>query len=84
MTFIRESVARILTPLMQTALSAMCHGALEHTAEGWRSSTGRAGIWNSHSIRWLANRQFCLIEGKRATITRQGKQVLVELQGWAA
>lgn len=81
---IRETVARILTPLMQTALSTMSRGPLEHTPEGWRSTTGRDGTWNSHTIKFLANRNYCRIAGKRATITFQGKQVLIELQGWAA
>ncbi len=79
---VREPVARILTPLMRTALDAMCRGAIEHTPSGWASAKG--GTWNSHTIGWLAKREYCAIKNGRASITRFGKETLIGVQGWAS
>jgi hypothetical protein len=80
---IRESACRVLTPMMQDALTAMGKGGLERTPDGWMLPSGK-GPWNSHTIDWLAFKQFCCIEGNRAVQTRHGRETLVGLQGWAA
>jgi hypothetical protein len=81
---IREETARVITPMMREALSAMCKGELEHTPFGWRSTRAIDGTWNSHTIKYLASREFCRINGKRVSITRKGRETLIDLQGWAA
>lgn len=72
-----------LTPFMESALFAMRRGALERQSDGWRSATIR-GLWNSHTIGWMAERGLCRVIGGQATITRDGKAALVQLGAMAA
>jgi hypothetical protein len=70
-----------LTPFKESALAALARGALELTPDGWRSTVGADGLWNSHTITWLAWRRYCAIEGGRAVITGAGR---TEYAGMAA
>jgi hypothetical protein len=59
-----------LTPHMEGALRAMTRGELRFAADiGWQSPDG---LWNSHTIRWLAGRGLVAINGSRARITSDG------------
>lgn len=53
---------------------------------GWQSSAGFAGIWNQLTIGWMAapRQRYCVIRGNRASITRDGREVLDGAEGWAA
>jgi hypothetical protein len=75
-----------LTARKETALRAMRRGQLEYTADGWISSVGYAGIWNTHTITFLAWLGLCALDRAReaATITRQGKDWLEGQDRWAA
>jgi hypothetical protein len=74
-----------LTPLMETALRAMTRGELHWTVGiGWRSSIGIEGIWNAHTIKWLAGHGYCRLQGARASITTEGRNALAGVEGWAA
>jgi hypothetical protein len=74
----------ILTPMAETALHALTHGDLRWTPDGWVSSCGVVGIWNSHTIKWLAGRGYCAIRRSRAMIASEGRKALDRLTGWAA
>ena len=76
----------LVTPLQEAALDAMTRGELRHAPpNGWVSSVGVKGIWNSFSIFWMAGRGWCVITGSRAQITSEGRRMLHAVrQGWAA
>lgn len=56
-----------LTPMKQTALQAMALGPLDRTPEGWISRRGEPGVWNSHTIRWLADQNYCSLNHGKTT-----------------
>jgi hypothetical protein len=72
-----------LTPMKQSALHAMTKGELRFTPDGWVSTVGIEGIWNSHAILWLAGKGYCVIRGSRAAITADGRDA-VDYAGMAA
>jgi hypothetical protein len=69
-----------LTPLMESALLAMLQGSLTRDGNrGWVSTVpGAEGVWNSHTIRWMASRRFCVIsmDKSKASITPNGKAMI--------
>ena len=69
-----------LIPFKHSALTAMLQGELRYTPEGWVSSVGIAGCWNSHVIRYLAGKGYCVIRGSRAAITASGRAALRDLE----
>lgn len=76
-----------LTARKETALRAMRRGPLDFTPDvGWTSRAGYAGLWNTHSVTFLAWLGLCAIDRERttATITFQGKQWLEGQDRWAA
>lgn len=75
-----------LTARKETALRAMRRGPLDHTADGWISRAGYAGLWNTHSVTFLAWLGLCALDRARttATITLQGKQWIENQDRWAA
>lgn len=74
-----------LTPLMETALRAMTRGELYWTAGiGWKSAASVDGVWNTHTIRWLAGHGLSAVRGARAEITPEGRDALDAAERWAA
>ncbi len=74
-----------LTPMMETCLRAMARGELIRGADGWRSSLGLDGVWNSHTVGYLRRRGFCFVRGeKRAVIAGPGRMAIGEIDGVAA
>lgn len=73
-----------LTPFMESALFAMRRGALERQPDGWRSTAGICGLWNSHTLQWMAGQGLCVIAGDQAKITSEGKAALSRLGAIAA
>lgn len=56
-----------LTPYKQTALQAMAQGPLDRTTDGWISRKGVEGLWNSHTITWLARQNYCSLNHGKTT-----------------
>lgn len=75
-----------LTPIKETALHAMKHGPLQLGPEGWTSTVGIQGTWNTHSITWLADRKLVITYDhpesgtRRAKLRPAGVAVLAELE----
>lgn len=65
-----------LSPFKYTCLRALAQGPLIWTEEGWRSTVAVRGLWNSHTVLWLAWRGYCVAEReKSATVTAAGRGV---------
>lgn len=74
-----------LPPMKYSCLRALAQGPLEWRVlvteqgceAGWRSTVGVRGLWNSHTVLWLANcRGYCVATPRgTATITPAGRGV---------
>lgn len=71
----REEARHTRTPMMDTALRAMTRGELRWTVTGWVSDVAD-GIWNTHTINWLAGKGLCSKSANRARLTARGREEL--------
>lgn len=60
------------------AFAALSLGPLDHTPDGWISRRGEPGIWNSHTLNYLAGLGLASINHGRtvASITARGRAML--------
>lgn len=72
-----------LPPLKESALRAMLRAPLQLVPDvGWSSVIGLDGLWNSHTVRWLAWRGYAQTfdsNGKTlAKLTPGGRAVVIQ------
>jgi hypothetical protein len=76
MSFGTPLTAQWLTPYKQTCMQALSEGPLDRTPDGWISRKGTEGLWNSHTVLYLASLGFARLNHGKTTagITNPGRK----------